>query len=156
MVDQIKIRAAVDSDAEVLSQMICENAEAMLTPYYTGEQWAIFVKHYSVNRMRRKIAGQNVFCAELEGLIVGTVALDKDFVLGFYTRLQYFNRGIGKMLMGYLEKFAIEKGLTEIRLTSSPEGLAFYNKTGWTKIKDVVMEYYGVGFDETLMVKKIG
>ncbi len=155
MIDQIEIREAIDSDADSLSQLICENAEAMLKPYYTEKQWAIFIKYYLPEQMLRKIKEQYVFCAELNGKIVCTVALDNDFVVGFYTRLHYFNKGIGKIMMKHLEEFALQKGLTEIQLAASPEGLNFYNKNGWIKIKDVVMEHYGVGFEETLMVKRL-
>lgn len=105
--------------------------------------------------MREKIKTQHVFCAELNGQIVGTVALDKDFVVGFYTRLKFQKRGIGKIMMKYLEEFALKKGLDVIQLAASPKGLLFYYKNGWVKIKDTIFEYYGVGFEETLMFKKL-
>jgi GNAT superfamily N-acetyltransferase len=155
MVDQLTIRPAVDNDAESISQMICENAKAILYPHYNEIQWDIFIKYYSPEIVRNKIKAQHIFCAELDGNIAGTIALDKDFVVGFYTRLQYVNRGIGKMMMQHLEEFAIDQGLTEIRLAASPEGLAFYYKNGWEKIKDITIEHYGVGFKETLMVKRL-
>src|SRR5687767_14742825 len=118
MTTEIQIRAAIDSDAEALSKLICENAQAILSPHYNDRQWSIFIKYYSTEVMREKINRQYVFCAELNGLIVGTIALDKDFVVGFYTRLHYLNRGIGKMMMRYLEDFALVKGLSEIQLAA--------------------------------------
>lgn len=155
MTDQIEIRRAIDNDADNLSQLICENAEALLSPYYNEKQWSIFMKYYSPGQMYRKIREQDVFCAERDGQIVCTIALDKYFVVGFYTRLQFLNKGIGKVMMKHLEGFALQKGLTKIQLAASPEGLKFYYKNGWTKIKDIVMEHYGVGFEETLMVKRL-
>lgn len=155
MTTQIKIRPALDDDAERLSQMICENAQAILSPHYYDKQWAIFIQYYSPEVMLKKINMQYVFCAELNGQTVGTIALDNDFVSGFYTRLQYLNRGIGKKMMKHLEDFALVKGLNKIQLAASPEGLSFYYKNGWEKIKDIIIEHYGVGFEETLMVKKL-
>lgn len=155
MTTQIEIRPALENDAEKLSQMICENAQAILSPHYNDKQWAIFIKYYSPEVMRKKISEQNVFCAELNEQTVGTIALDKDFVVGFYTRLQYLNRGIGKTMMKHLEAFALKKGLTELQLAASPEGLSFYYKNGWGKVKDFIIEHYGVGFEETLMIKNL-
>ncbi|MGO4294331.1 GNAT family N-acetyltransferase [Chitinophaga sp. RAB17] len=151
----IHIRAAQPSDAKQLSDLICENAEKLLKPHYNNEQWNIFIKYYSVQVLSEKIASQTVFCAERDGQIIGTAALDGDFVVGFYTRLQYVNQGIGKQLMTYLETYAQSKGLTTLQLAASPEGLAFYYKNGWQKVKDFTIEHYGVGFEETLMSKQI-
>ncbi|MBA4145152.1 MAG: hypothetical protein C0523_05270 [Cytophaga sp.] len=155
MTDQIEIRKAVDHDADRLSQLIRENAEALLRPHYNEKQWSVFMKYYSPEQLRQKISEQDVFCAERDGKIVGTIALDADFVVGFYTRLHDLNKGIGKIMMKHLEEFALQKGLTEIQLAASPEGLTFYHKNGWTKIKEIVMEHYGVGFEETLMRKRL-
>jgi GNAT superfamily N-acetyltransferase len=155
MVNQLTIRLAIDKDAESLSQMICENAKTMLLPHYDESQWDIFIKYYSPEVMQKKVKAQYLFCAELNCNIVGTIALDKDFVVGFYTRLGYLNQGIGKSVMQHLEEFALDKGLTEIQLAASPQGLSFYYRHGWKKIKDITIEHYGVGFEETLMVKRI-
>lgn len=135
--------------------MICENAEKLLKPHYNNEQWNIFIKYYSAQVLSEKIASQTVFCAERDGQIIGTAALDGDFVVGFYTRLQHVNQGIGKQLMTYLETYAQSKGLSTLQLAASPEGLAFYYKNGWQKVKDFTIEHYGVGFAETLMSKQI-
>ena len=155
MTSQIKIRRALLDDAESLSHLIFENAQATLSDYYNAIQMSVFKEYYSPEVMRQKIADQDVFCAEIDGEIVGTVALEGNFVMGFYTKTGYLNQGIGKLMMQYLENFARKKGVEEIQLAASPVGVAFYNKNGWTKIKPIVFEYLGVGFDETLMVKKL-
>jgi GNAT superfamily N-acetyltransferase len=155
MTGEIKIRPAYDRDANKLSEMICENARAILLPHYDEKQRTIFIQYYSPEVMREKISRQFVFCAELDGQIIGTIALDKDFVVGFYTRLQNVNQGIGKTMMKFLEDFALMKGLKKIQLAASPEGLSFYHKNGWKKVRDIIIEHYGVGFRETLMVKEL-
>jgi GNAT superfamily N-acetyltransferase len=155
MKNKTLIRRAIESDAEELSLMICENAKATLAPHYSKEQWDIFITYYSTEVIKNKIATQIVFCSEFNGQIIGTVALDDNFVVGFYTRLEFLNKGIGVEMMNHLEAFALKKGLTEIQLNASPVGLAFYFKNGWEKIKDIIIDYYGVGFEETLMSKKL-
>lgn len=149
------IRKAQLSDAAELSALICETAQTLLKPHYSKEQWDIFTGYYSVQALTGKMPRQAVFCAESDGLIVGTIALDEDLVVGFYTRLQHINQGIGKRLMTHLETYAQSKGLAELRLLASPVGLAFYYSNGWQKIEELTIEYHGVNFEETLMTKRI-
>jgi GNAT superfamily N-acetyltransferase len=151
----LQTRRAELTDAKILSDLICETAETLLRPHYSDQQWAIFIKYYSEEIMKQKIADQIVFCAVQGDMILGTAALDGNFVVGLYTRLQYINQGIGKFIMSSLESYAKSKGLSDLQLAASPEGLLFYYKNGWEKVKDFTIEHYGVGFDETLMIKKL-
>lgn len=152
---EITIRRANEGDAEELSFMICQNAKITLAPFYSKQQWDIFIKYYSIEALINKIRQQMFFCAELDGVIVGSVALDNDFVVGFYTRINYRNRGIGAKMMKHLEAVALERKLNKIQLAASPVGLKFYLKNDWRKVKDIVINHYGVGFEETLMEKEL-
>ncbi|RUT72450.1 GNAT family N-acetyltransferase [Flavobacterium cupreum] len=151
----IHIRKAEITDAKSLSELICENARKILKPHYSEVQWEIFIKYYAVETMATKITTQLVFCAEKDDEIVGTIALDGDFIVGFYTRLQSMNQGIGKLLITSLENHALNSGLTKLQLASTPEGLDFYYKNGWQKVKNFTVNHYGVEFEETLMVKEL-
>jgi len=151
----IHIREAQPADAQALSELILDNAGALLRSHYSDEQWDVFVRYYAVPVMAEKISSQAVFCVERGGEIVGTVALDGDFVVGFYTRLGYMGQGIGKMLMAHLEEYARGKGIATIQLAASPIGVAFYLKNGWHTVKELTLEYLGVGFEETLMSKML-
>ena len=152
---EITIRRAIESDAAELSQMIFDNAKTTLAPYYTEQQWNIFIKYYSTEALRNKIRQQIIFCADLDGVIVGSIGLDCDFVVGFYTHLNYLNQGIGTIMMKHVEAVALDKNLKEIHLAASPVGLKFYLKNGWRKVKNIIIDHYGVGFEETLMAKKL-
>jgi GNAT superfamily N-acetyltransferase len=152
---EITIRRAIERDAGELSQMICDNAKTLLAPHYTKQQWDIFITYYSPETLRNKISEQNIFCAELNGVIVGSAGLDNDFVVGFYTHLKYLNQGIGTIMMKHLEAVALDKNVKEIHLAASPVGLKFYLKNGWRKVRAITIDHYGVGFEETLMAKKL-
>ena len=155
MLVDISIRPASYLDAEELSQLISENALALLREHYSDVQWQAFISYYSVNVMREKIRAQQIFCAIQSNQIVGTVALDNDFVVGFYTRLQNLGQGIGTYMMSHIERLATQQGLNEIQLAASPAALSFYYKNGWQKVRDITPQYAGVEFEETLMVKSI-
>lgn len=151
----ITIREAIDDDAEELSFLILENASHLLRQHYSDEQWRIFQAYYATDVMREKIRTQKIFCAVEDAVIVGSIGLSDDFVIGFYTRLTHRGRGVGKLLMDHLIQYAATLGLSELQLAASPEGVGFYLKNGWERVRDVEMNYYGVLFRETLMRKKL-
>lgn len=152
---QIKIRHSLPEDAELLSDLIMENSRVNLLAHYNEEQWKAFNKYYSAKNLSEKLIEWEMYCAMLEDKIVGTIALHKNFIVGFYTRLGYQGKGIGRILMKFMEGIAISKGFKEIQLAASPEGLSFYYKNGWEKIKDTTFFYFDEPFEETLMKKKL-
>jgi GNAT superfamily N-acetyltransferase len=149
------IRRATQTDAKALSELIVENAAELLRSYYSDEQWEVFIKYYSVEILAEKISSQIIFVAESGNSIVGTIALNDDLVVGFYTRLDFVNNGIGSLLMRYLEDFALSEGIMTLQLASSPLGLTFYLRKGWQRVRDLSVDHYGVTFEETLMIKKL-
>lgn len=100
------IRSARLSDANLLNELIAKNAEQLLKPLYTAAQWTVFNEYYSVAIMQDKINTQEVFCAEINGQIAGTIALNGAIVVGFYTNIDYMNQGIGSILIQHLEDYA--------------------------------------------------
>jgi GNAT superfamily N-acetyltransferase len=85
--------------------------------------------------------------------IVGTIALDGEFMVGFYTHVDHLGKGIGSALLRHLEQVAVSKGLDVIRLAASPDSTAFYHKYGFVTLETTVLNYLGVDFEETLMEK---
>jgi GNAT superfamily N-acetyltransferase len=150
------IHPAQRSDAEALSELVAANALALLRPHYSDAQWHAFMRYYSVPVLREKINTQRMFCARQTNTLVGTIALDDDYVVGFYTSVQHLGQGIGTYMMNHIEQVARKQGLTEIQLAASPAALAFYYKNGWQKVRDILPVYAGVEFEETLMMKQIG
>lgn len=152
---ELHIRQAFDADATALSRLICKNAQGLLKPHYSPLQLATFERYYSPEAMLEKEKKQTIFCAEIKGELVGTIGLERDFVVGFYTEVSLVNQGIGSALLDHLENFARKNGLGVIQLSASPVGVAFYERRGWQKLQDITVDYFGVGFDETLMKKAL-
>lgn len=150
---KLKIRLATAADAHKLSQLIAQNAQLLLKPHYSEEQLKTFLQYYESEVILEKMTRQTVFCAEIEGEIVGTIALEGKFVMGFYTQTHLVSQGIGTILLKHLEHYAQSQGLSKIWLSASPIGVSFYQNRGWIKVKDFVVDYLGVGFEETLMKK---
>jgi GNAT superfamily N-acetyltransferase len=143
------------NDAAEISDLIIKNASFYLRPHYSDAQWGIFKNYYSVESIQQKILQQQMFFAKLGTVIVGTIALDQDYIVGFYTHVAYVNKGIGSKLLRYIEKEAQEIGHAEIFLASSPVGLDFYLKFGWQLVEELEIDYLGVPFVETIMKKRL-
>lgn len=151
----LHIRQAKANDASKLSHLIDQNAQLLLKPHYSALQLEIFLRYYSREAIIEKLQKQIIFCAEINNELVGTIALEGDFVVGFYTEVSRVNQGIGSALLSYLENYASHQNLNQIRLSASPVGVQFYERRGWKKIQDMVVDYLGVGFEETLMQKTL-
>ncbi|OOV29620.1 hypothetical protein BXU11_07015 [Flavobacterium sp. LM5] len=142
-------------DAAEISDLILNNASFYLRSHYSDAQWRVFKRYYSIETIQQKILKQQMFCAKLGNTIVGTIAIDHDYVVGFYTHVDYANKGIGSKLLRYIEKEAQEMGHSEIYLASSPVGVDFYLKFGWQIVEELAIEYLGVPFVETVMKKRL-
>jgi GNAT superfamily N-acetyltransferase len=146
-------RVSINKASEI-SDLIINNASFYLKPHYSDVQWSVFKSYYSIEIIQQKIQKQQMFCAKLENLIVGTIALDQDYIVGFYTHVDYANKGIGSKLLSYIEKEAQQIGHSEIYLASSPVGVDFYLKFGWQIVEELEIDYLGVHFLETVMKKR--
>lgn len=151
----IQIRKAELKDAEAISALVLANAARTLRAHYTEEQWAVFTKYYSPEAVRFKIVTQEVYCGEIGGRLVGTVAMANGFVLGFYTDPELIGRGIGTQLMQYLEEEARKMGIRVLELAASPVGVAYYSRHGWEMVGEEEFVYEGVGFWEVRMKKRL-
>lgn len=149
----ISIRRATEFDAEELSVMISDNAKAILASHYSEIQMAVFLRHYAPEAIRSRISKTVLFVAESQGEILGSIGLDEDLVVGFYTKVAYIGKGIGTALLKYLENYAAENGFVRIELSASPVGEGFYIKQGWRKVEDTIVYYYDTAFNEALMEK---
>lgn len=155
MISPLTIRLATSTDADVLSKLILNNAKLFLKPYYSTQQWDVFENYYSVETVEQKILTQKVFCAILNGNIVGTIALDKNYVVGFYTHIDAVKKGVGSTLLHFIENEAKAIGISELFLASSPVGVLFYQKHEWQIVEEIAIEYIGVPFIETIMKKQL-
>ncbi len=82
---------------------------------------------------------------ELRGLIVLWPADDAMFVDNVAVDPRYQNRGFGRQLMAFAEKYALSAGLTRVRLYTNEtmtEDLAFYRRLGFEETERRMEEGY--------------
>ncbi|MGL1493944.1 GNAT family N-acetyltransferase, partial [Vibrio parahaemolyticus] len=108
-----------------------ENAQSTLSPVYSDDQMQAFLSYYSIETLQQKMIKGDFFCAIIDDEIVGVIGLEDDMVIGFYIKLDFLGKGLGKALLNYIEDFAQHKGFKNIQLASSPVSISFYEKHGW-------------------------
>ena len=150
------IRPATIADALAISELVHRNSRETLLPHYSPEQWAVFVQYYSLAAVEEKIRTQDVFVAIIDNEMVGTIALEDDMVLGFYTHPAHMGKGIGTAVLNHLEQHARAKGLDHLQLAASPVAVSFYEERGWQRLGEEWFVYGGVRFWETRMRKELG
>ena len=83
--------------------------------------------------MERRIVEMDVHVAELDGAIVGWVAVDVDYLEGLYTDPRFARQGIGTTLIELVENLVRERGGEVIRAEASRSAEAFYLRRGYVR-----------------------
>jgi putative acetyltransferase len=151
----ITIRAATERDAGAISALIRRNADAVLAKEYSPAQLAAWKRYNTPARLRDRMKSRTTFGAYRAGQLCGTIGLEGTELVGFYVRPSCRGQGIGKLLLAWLEAFALSKGIRSLRLTSSPSATTFYSQHGWRTRRSVTLSIHGVDFEETLMTKNL-
>lgn len=152
---EVFIRKLSPIDFSAVSILITENAKHTLSGVYSYDQMQAFLSYYTLEAVQQKMISADFFCAMIGDEIVGVIGLEDDMVIGFYTKLDFLGKGVGKALLNYIENFAQHEGLGNIHLASSPISVSFYEKQGWLPVKKIYPTYCGVIFEELLMKKEL-
>ena len=94
------------------------------------------------------------FCvvAICEDKIVGTGAIENGELKTIFVLPYYQGRGVGRKILGALERHANELSLSHIKVPSSISGIGFYEKLGYQKGVTFMSKHAG---QQTWMVKDI-
>jgi len=93
--------------------------------------------------------------ALIDDKVVGTGSLDGNEVTTVFVNPNYQQRGIGRTIIGELERYAKNQGLGEIVLNSSITAFGFYKKLGYALVKKTKRDYQGDMVITYLMKKRL-
>ncbi len=148
----MEIRRATQTDAEAISNLI--RLSTLHNPnQYSFAQQNAWINYNTLYKTEKFLLDRIIYCAFENGKLIGTIALKKDEVLGFYVNHQIRNKGIGTALLTHLETEAIGRGIRRLRLTSTPSAEDFYRRKGFRPLKEIVVTIDGVDFPELEMDK---
>ena len=145
----MKIRKFRKKDAEQCSKMIVNiiNESKNLTKQAkenikSGSKQGVLIK---------KSKSRDYFVCEKNGKIIAIGGLKKNEIIRMYISLKQQNKGIGSLILEYLEKLAKKRKIKKVFLYTHPRASKFYLKNGWKIIK----QYRDRGMDVVNMEKEL-
>ena len=151
----MEIRIATPNDAKRISYLIQKNTERVLENGYSQAQIGVWKRFNTPSGIRQQMEKRTIFCAFQNQKLVGTIGLQENEVVGLYVSYSQRKKGIGGILLDYLERYARNQKIEKITLTATPSARHFYEKRGFIPFKPVVVNINDVDFFETEMYKKL-
>jgi predicted N-acetyltransferase YhbS len=128
----IEIRAAVESDARAISQVIIAALRTTNAKDYSRAVIEQVEKSFSPSAVAALIGKRMVFVALDDQKVIGTASLDGQVVRSVFVDPQSHGRGIGSKLMSMVEQRATSLGVTTLLVPSSITAERFYQKLGYS------------------------
>ncbi|MBN8569049.1 MAG: GNAT family N-acetyltransferase [Ignavibacteria bacterium] len=161
---EIKIRRAVPQDLKELRQLYIDTVTNINSKDYDENQIRAWIKPWfepdTTTRDGRtfadKIVEQYFIVAVIDNTIAGLASLEDNGYLDFmYVHKDFQRHGAAKKLLNELENYANEKNIKEVNAIVSKTALGFFEKHGWIKIREDVVEIRGATFVDNIMIKKL-
>jgi len=162
--NEIKIRRAVPEDLKELRQLYIDTVTNINSIDYDENQIHAWIKPWfesdTTTRDGRtfadKIIEQYFIVAVIDEKIAGFGSLEDNGYLDFmYVHKDFQRHGVAKTLLNELENYAREKNIKEMNAIVSKTALGFFEKHGWIKIREDVVEVRGAIFTDNIMIKKL-
>ncbi|WP_394245348.1 GNAT family N-acetyltransferase [Vibrio astriarenae] len=92
-------------------------------------------------RWRNKMESIKPFIAKIDGKPVGYADLQQDGLIDhFFCHHQFQSRGVGRVLMSHVEQQAKQRGISRLYSHVSITARPFYERMGFTVIKEQLIE----------------
>jgi putative acetyltransferase len=161
----IILRRAVPEDLEELRKLYYDTVTTINAKDYDENQirawvgpWANSAKPVrgEGKTFSQKIVEQYFIVAIIDNVIAGFASLEDNGYLDFmYVHKDYQRCGVAKALLTELESYARKKGIKELDAIVSITAKGFFEKHGWKKIREDVVEIRGAMFTDNILVKTL-
>jgi len=132
----ITVRPAREDDANAISGVILQALRETNAKDYPDEIIERIGRSFSPEAVRELIAKRTVFVALDGNRVVGTASLDGSVVRTVFVAPDVHARGIGKLLMGEVERTARGRNIQALTVPSSITAESFYAKLGFIAVRD--------------------
>jgi GNAT superfamily N-acetyltransferase len=126
-----KIRPFMDSDVEVLHQLIYQTIDDAYTGVYGPKAIQYFKDYHSSSQILDDARQGQTMVLELNERIVGTGTICEQNIRRVFISPAFQGRSFGRMVMETLEKKALSMGLHHLNLDASLSSQAFYHHLGY-------------------------
>lgn len=136
----IEIKEYDNKYAEEMSKIIIQNLLEVNSQDYGLEYVKKSAEKFTVETIEKKFPKRaKVFVALEDGKVIGTAGIDKScynddgeyYILTVFVDIAHHKQGIGKMLIGEIEKFANSIHAKKLVIPASITGCEFYHKLGY-------------------------
>lgn len=132
------IRRALESDAEVISQLIVQTLQLSNAQDYPPEVIERVASNFDTGGVRQLMASRQVFVLLDKARVVATASLAGDVVRSVFVLPAVQGRGLGKALMRHVERVARDAGVQRLLVPASLTAVSFYAALGYSAIREVV------------------
>jgi N-acetylglutamate synthase-like GNAT family acetyltransferase len=146
LLGKIKLRTASEADAAPIVAFCKLSILEGTSQYYTTVQLRRAAAAYEIHKISTWIETCGILCAHFEGVLVGCVILDKDYVKGLFVHPDYRKKGIGARLLKRGNALARTRGIRIQLVCSALNAQNFYVKNGFQTVSQVPSPNYDVVF----------
>ncbi len=130
------IRAAVTDDAAGISRVVLAALHETNARDYGPETIARIARGFTPEGISAQLAARQVFVALDGDRILGTASRDGRVVRAVFVAPEAQGRGIGRCLMGEVDRAARAAGMTTLTLQSSLTAVGFYARLGFRPVRE--------------------
>lgn len=151
----MKIKKAIKKDVRKISILRGKTLKEINKSDYPQEHLNFLINENSTQGIIKKMAERDIFCMWEGKILLGTVELKGDKILGLFIKSSEIGKGIGSKLMDFIEDYARSKKIKKVRLYSTKFASKFYEKRGY---RPVPSGYWVIGKSKSrdrVMIKKL-
>lgn len=150
------IRRFIPQDAEELAEIFFKSIRIGCAKDYSEEQLKVWApEDRNLEVWKKSFEHKIVYVGENDDELTGFGELEMSGRIDrFYVHPQYHGKRVGKIIFKNLEKSAQEQGLMRIYVEASITAKPFFEKMGFTVIKEQTVQRGGLSFINYQMEKK--
>ena len=122
------IRKFQPQDAQPVSAVIRQTMQVSNVDDYSLDRLQPLIDYFSPEKVLRLSEERHCLVAEMDGRVVGTIALEEAELCTFFVHPDYQGMGIGGQLLAAIEEVALAEGIEAIHMDASLSGVVFYTK----------------------------
>ena len=134
------IRKARNDEAQVILDIRNAAIRVQCVGHYSAAEIEVWA-NVEVTKQFVEVVENSLYVASIGGCVVGTgmINLESGKVDAIFVHPSHMRAGIGRQIMLYLEKLALDAGLTQLNLESTLNAAEFYRAQGF--VGDAVGKY---------------
>lgn len=153
----MNIRKARISDVQFISTLIQDTLEKINVADYSLQEIEAWKGADTPKKIKERIQdkGRYICVAENDNQIVGVGSLKGNEITAIYVKSDMIGKGVGSLVLAYIEKIARQKGSTELSMDSSLTAVDFYEKHGYKKVRNSCHQAGDVKLNCVVMKKEL-